>query len=66
MSYLWTVRQMEILGWGFSPFPRRKVRLILWEEYFLWVLNDTNEEKEEIQARILAANKAYSTLQFIF
>jgi len=25
MSYLWTVRQMEILGWGFSPFPRRKV-----------------------------------------
>jgi hypothetical protein len=30
------------------------------------VLNDTNEEKEEIQARILAANKAYSSLQTIF
>jgi sorting nexin-29 len=30
------------------------------------VLNDTNEEKEEIQARILAANKAYSSLQCIF
>jgi hypothetical protein len=30
------------------------------------VLNDTNDEKEEIQARILAANKAYSSLQSIF
>jgi hypothetical protein len=30
------------------------------------VLNDTNEKKEEIQARILAANKAYSSLQSIF
>jgi len=29
-------------------------------------LNDTNEEKEEIQARILTANKAYSSLQSIF
>ena len=26
----------------------------------------SNEEKEEIQARILAANKAYSSLQSIF
>jgi hypothetical protein len=31
-----------------------------------YILNDTNEEKEEIQARILAANKAYSSLQSIF
>jgi hypothetical protein len=29
-------------------------------------LNDINEEKEEIQPRILAANKAYSSLQTIF
>jgi hypothetical protein len=29
------------------------------------VLNDTNEEKEEIQATILAANNAYSSLQSI-
>jgi hypothetical protein len=35
-------------------------------KYLGTVLNDTNEEKEEIQARILAANKAYSSLQSIF
>ena len=35
-------------------------------KYLGMVLNDTNEEKEEIQARILAANKAYSSLQSIF
>jgi len=31
-------------------------------KYLGMVLNATNEEKEEIQARILAANKAYSSL----
>ena len=30
------------------------------------VINDINDETEEIQARILAANKAYSSLQTIF
>ena len=30
------------------------------------LINDINEETEEIQARILAANKAYSSLQTIF
>jgi len=30
------------------------------------VVNDSNDETEEIQARILAANKAYSSLQTIF
>jgi hypothetical protein len=35
-------------------------------KYLGTALNDTNEEKEEIQARILAGNKAYSTLQTIF
>jgi hypothetical protein len=34
---------------------------------YLWtVINDTNDETEEIRARILAANKAYSSLQTIF
>jgi hypothetical protein len=35
-------------------------------KYLGTVLNDTNEENEEIQARILAANKAYSALQSVF
>jgi hypothetical protein len=30
------------------------------------VINDTNDETEEIRATILAANKAYSSLQTIF
>ena len=30
------------------------------------VINDSNDEMEEIRARILAANKAYSSLQTIF
>jgi hypothetical protein len=34
-------------------------------KYLGMVLNDTNEEKEEIQAGILAANKAYSALHSI-
>ena len=35
-------------------------------KYLGMVLSDTNEEKEEIQARILAASKAYSALHSIF
>ena len=35
-------------------------------KYLGTVLNDVNEETEEIQARILAANRAYSSLQTIF
>jgi hypothetical protein len=30
------------------------------------VINSTNDETEEIKAKILAANKAYSSLQIIF
>jgi len=30
------------------------------------VVNSTNDETEEIKAKILAANKAYSSLQIIF
>ena len=35
-------------------------------KYLGTVINDNNDEKEEIRARILAANQAYSSLQTIF
>ena len=35
-------------------------------KYLGTVINDSNDETEEIRARILAANKAYSSLQTIF
>jgi sorting nexin-29 len=35
-------------------------------KYLGTVINDNNDEMKEIQARILAANKAYSSLQTIF
>jgi hypothetical protein len=35
-------------------------------KYLGTVINDVNDETEEIRARILAANKAYSSLQTIF
>jgi hypothetical protein len=35
-------------------------------KYLGTVINKVNDEMEEIRARILAANKAYSSLQTIF
>jgi len=35
-------------------------------KYLGMVINDVNDEMGEIRARILAANKAYSSLQTIF
>ena len=35
-------------------------------KYLGMVINDVNDEMEEIRARILAANKAYSSLPTIF
>ena len=35
-------------------------------EYLGTIINDTNDETEEIRARILAANKAYNLLKTIF
>jgi hypothetical protein len=35
-------------------------------KYLGTVINDSNDETEEIRARILAANKAYSSLQTMF
>ena len=35
-------------------------------KYLGTVINDINDETEEIRARILAANEAYSFLQTIF
>jgi hypothetical protein len=32
-------------------------------KYLGTIVNNTNDEREEIKARILAANKAYSSLQ---
>jgi hypothetical protein len=40
---------------------------VVWSFKYLGnVINNTNDETEEIQARILAANKAYYSLQTIF
>ena len=35
-------------------------------KYLGTAINDSNDETEEIRARILAANKAYSSLQTVF
>jgi hypothetical protein len=36
MSYLWTVRQMEILVWGvFTLSQGKSLIFFLWEKYFL-------------------------------
>jgi sorting nexin-29 len=44
----------------------RDVEVVTKFKYLGMVLNDTNEENKEIQARIVAANKAYTFLQSIF
>ena len=43
-----------------------KIEMVKRFTYLGMVINDTNDETEEIQARILAANKAYSSLQTTF
>ena len=43
-----------------------KIEMVRRFKYLGTVINDTNDETEEIQARILEANKAYSSLQTIF
>jgi len=43
-----------------------KIEMVRRVKYLGMVINDINDEMEEIQARILAANKAYSSLQTIF
>ena len=43
-----------------------KIEVVRRIKYIGTVINDSNDEKEEIQARILAANKIYSSLQTIF
>jgi hypothetical protein len=44
----------------------RDIEVVSRFKYLGMGLNDINEEKEEIQARILAANKPYISLQSIF
>ena len=44
----------------------RKTEVVRRFKYLGTVINDVNDEMEEIRARILAANKAYSSLQTIF
>ena len=43
-----------------------KIEMVRRFKYLGTVINDTNDETKEIRARILAANKAYSSLQTIF
>jgi len=43
-----------------------KIEVVRRFKYLGTVINDSNGETEEIRARILAANKAYSSLQTIF
>jgi len=43
-----------------------KIEVVRRFKYLGTVVNDSNDETEEIQARILAANKAYSSLLTIF
>jgi hypothetical protein len=43
-----------------------KIEVVRRFKYLGMVINDVNNEMEEIRARILAANKAYSSLQTIF
>ena len=43
-----------------------KIEMVRRFKYLGTVMNDTNDETEEIRARMLAANKAYSSLQTIF
>jgi len=44
----------------------QKIEVVRRFKYLGMVINDVNDEMEEIRARILAANKAYSSLQTIF
>jgi len=43
-----------------------KIEVVRRFKYHGAVVNDSNDETKEIRARILAANKAYSSLQTIF
>jgi len=43
-----------------------KIEVVRRFKYLGTVINDSNDETEEIRARILTANKAYSSLQTIF
>jgi hypothetical protein len=43
-----------------------KIEVVRRIKYLGSVINDTNDETKEIRARILAANKAYSSLRTIF
>jgi len=43
-----------------------KIEVVRRFKYLGTVTNDVNDETEEIRARVLAANKAYSSLQTIF
>jgi len=43
-----------------------KIEVIRRFKYLGTVINDSNDETEESRARILSANKAYSSLQTIF
>ena len=51
---------------GILTVEDHKIKVVRRFKHLGTVINDSNDETEEIRARILAANKAYSSLQTIF
>ena len=61
------VGQSRRLGKGRTPTVQdHKIEVIRRFKYLGTVINDVSDKMEEIRARILAANKAYNSLQTIF
>ena len=59
--------QSRRLGKGRTPtIEDHKIEVVGRFKYLGTVINDINDGTEEIRARILAANKAYNSLQTIF
>ena len=51
---------------GTSTVEDHEIEVVRRFNYLGTLINDSNDETEEIRARILAPNKAYSSLQTIF
>ena len=60
------VQNMRLGKGGTLTVEDHKIEVVRRFKYLGTVINDSNDETEEIRARILAANKAYSSLQTIF
>ena len=51
---------------GILTVDDHRIEMVRGFKYLGTIVNDTNNETEEIRARILAANKAYSSLKTVF